>query len=168
MLASFMTAPILASRFPKELRIGSEKSGSYTRLDGYFALRGEAPEGLGGEPIERLEAEDVTIYRGEDPGELAAATVTAVYSTSPGAPLTVPTGEVFLRMAGGVCAKDRSDDFADAGYQVTKTLFYAPNAAWLRARSGDVADGLNGIADLEALADVVNVEPQMLSARFLR
>ena len=162
--------PLLA-RFPESLRVGTERDGSYARQADHFALHGEHVHGGSAEAIERLEAEDITIYRdggGIEGNGLRPETVRAVYSISEGGPLAVPTGEVFVRMTKGVCAKDRVEDLEGAGYEVTKTLFYAPNAAWLRARSGDAADALEGIPRLEALPDVANVEPQMLSARATR
>jgi len=45
---------------------------------------------------------------------------------------------------------------------------YAPNAAWLRARSGEIADALAGTPALDALPDLEAVEPQMLMERARR
>ncbi|MCP3960041.1 MAG: hypothetical protein GY719_19525 [bacterium] len=166
-----MSLDPLVARFPESLRVGTEKDGSYTRQADHFALHGEQRGAAGAQPIERLEAEDITIYRdgeGLEDDSLTPETVRAVYTISEGGPLAVPTGEVFVRMTKGVCAKDRVEDLEGAGYEVTKTLFYAPNAAWLRATSGDAAEALEGIPKLEALPDVANVEPQMLTARALR
>jgi hypothetical protein len=42
---------------------------------------------------------------------------------------------------------------------------YAPHAAWLEAADGSLAQALGGIARLEALSDVENVEPQWLTER---
>ncbi|MEH1949602.1 MAG: hypothetical protein V7K77_21990 [Nostoc sp.] len=55
-----------------------------------------------------------------------------------------------------------------AGYEVTQSLAYAPHTAWLRAKSGKIVDAIAGISQLEAIANVENVEPQMLMERSLR
>lgn len=55
-----------------------------------------------------------------------------------------------------------------AGYEITNSLPYAPHAAWVSAQSGNILDVLVGISRLEAIADVENVEPQMLMARVQR
>lgn len=47
-------------------------------------------------------------------------------------------------------------------YELVESLAYAPQAAWLRAPSGDMADALAGLSRLEQLPDIENVEPQML------
>lgn len=47
-------------------------------------------------------------------------------------------------------------------YELVESLAYAPQAAWLRAPAGDIADALAGLPRLEQLPDVENVEPQML------
>lgn len=46
--------------------------------------------------------------------------------------------------------------------ELVESLAYVPQAAWLRAPSGDIAAALAGLSRLEQLADVENVEPQML------
>jgi len=59
-------------------------------------------------------------------------------------------------------AETRRKELARAGYEVVQLLVYAPQAAWVRARSGGIAEALTSIPALEALAEVENVEPQML------
>ena len=159
------------ARFPPALAVGTEKPGTYTRVEGHFAVRGALPNGLPATPVARLEAEDVVIYRGAAPtaaNGLDPAEVMPVYATGRGAPLSVPTGEVFVRLVDGVAIEDRSERLESAGYAVAKTLAYAPQAAWLRARSGRASDALRGIPALEALPEVASVEPQMLSVRARR
>lgn len=165
-----------SSRFPEQLPIGTEKEGRYVRLSDHFAVRGELPDGVAASPVDRLEAEDITICRGDATArpDLAPGSMCPVYELSVGGgppgggPLAVPTGEVFVRLAADARVEDHRDAFEAAGYEVSKTLSYAPNAAWLRPRSGDAADALHHIPGLEALPEVENVEPQMLSARALR
>ncbi|NJN29890.1 MAG: hypothetical protein HC824_05115 [Synechococcales cyanobacterium RM1_1_8] len=44
-------------------------------------------------------------------------------------------------------------------------LDFAPQGAWVRSRSGTTLDSLQQIDQLRSLADVENVEPQMLMER---
>jgi hypothetical protein len=76
--------------------------------------------------------------------------------------LAVPTGRVFIRFADDIKAGDREAEIRAAGYEVDQQVDYAPNAAWLRARSGSIADALKGIDALRKVTGVENVEPQML------
>lgn len=157
-----------ASGFPEELPIGTEKQGSYSRVPRHFAIQGEVPPEVAASRVDRMEAEDITICQGEAPSAAPGlGSVRPVYALA-GGPLAVPTGEVFVRLAAGERVGDHRAAFEAAGYETSRTLEYAPNAAWLRARSGEAADALNNIPELEALPAVENVEPQMLSSRALR
>jgi len=98
----------------------------------------------------------------------ASATVTPVYSLAPDGRPAVPTGRIFIRFAEGIAVESRRKEIHRAGYEVEQSLPYAPQAGWLRALSGDIADALQGIAALESVAGVENVEPQMLSERAWR
>ena len=91
-----------------------------------------------------------------------------VYVLQPGGTPAVPTGLVFVRFGSGVKPVDRLQDLEKAGYEIEQTLDYAPEAAWVRAKSGDIADALTRIDDLEKIADIENVEPQMLKRRVSR
>ena len=64
--------------------------------------------------------------------------------------------------------EERRAEIEAAGYEMAQALDYAPHAAWVRARSGRIADALNGLRRLEAIPDVENVEPQMLTPRAAR
>jgi len=68
---------------------------------------------------------------------------------------------VFMRFREGVEIASRQKEIEQAGYEIGQSTPFL-NAAWLRPRSGNIADGLTGIPKLEALPDVENVEPQML------
>lgn len=157
--------------FPETLRISTEKMGTYTRVPRHFAVHGALPETPDPEPlglrvVGRLEAEDVTFVRSEDAmRELTSTEPTPVYATSQGGPLAMPTGEIFVRLAPSLNVRDFIVPLEGAGYEVTKTLVYAPQAAWLKARSGSTAEALRRIPNLEALPEVENVEPQMLAIR---
>jgi hypothetical protein len=80
----------------------------------------------------------------------------------------VPTGQIYIRFAEGVAADSRRREIERAGYEIVKTTQYTPHTAWLKSTSGDIAQALSNIHALEGLADVENVEPQMLTARDLR
>jgi hypothetical protein len=107
----------------------------------------------------------IVVFQGE-PDEMAEAAQTGglspVYGLQPGDLPAVPTGRVFVRFAEGVKAESHRQQISQAGYELVESLAYAPQAAWLRSRSGDIADALAGIPALEQLPDVENVEPQML------
>ena len=51
------------------------------------------------------------------------------------------------------------------GYRIARLLAYAPHTAWLEASDGGVQSALSKLGELHQLADVVNVEPQLLAPR---
>ena len=166
-----MTVEELVARFPAEVAVGTDKPGRYLRLADHFALHGEPAGAVAAEAIERLEAEGITLWRGGSDlaaKDLEPAAVSAVYSTVAGSPLAAPTGQVFAQLEKGLRAEDYAADFHSAGYEIVRTIVYAPHAAWLGARTGDAALALRLIPELEALPRVASVEPQMLMSRALR
>ncbi len=96
------------------------------------------------------------------PPPRGAGKLSPVYTLHPGGSMAVPTGQVFIRFADGVNVEERREEIETAGYKIAQKLDYAPNAAWLRASSGSIAEALSGIDKLQKLKDVENVEPQML------
>ena len=88
-----------------------------------------------------------------------------IYALQPGGSSAIPTGLVFVRFKSGVRSTERLREIEDAGYEISETVEYAAEAVWVRAKSGDIADALKGIDELEKIADVENVEPQMLRRR---
>ncbi|NJM58505.1 MAG: hypothetical protein HC857_15275 [Synechococcales cyanobacterium RU_4_20] len=91
--------------------------------------------------------------------------VTPVYATSNGL-AAVPTGQVFVRFAAGVDARDRAAQLQAAGYTTVKVLDFAPQGAWVQA--GSIAASLNQLQSLESLENIEIIEPQMLMERSLR
>lgn len=169
-----MAKPVEFGRYPAELKHSTEQPEIvYHRSGELFAVHGESAEsrpdppvltltGAGGEPIQ--------VYRGEPPPRSARAgspAITPVYERSSRG-VVVPTGRVFVRFRDGVEASRRVADVKGAGYRVTATLAYAPNALWLESGDGSMAAALANIAGLEALDDVVNVEPQLVALRSRR
>ncbi len=169
--------------YPQQLPAGTEpNSPVYTRLPGFYAVHGWRADAPCAEPVQTFEDGAIAIMQGEpDPANAAADPTDAgagatnvagsqrklspVYAQQSGGAagsMAVPTGRVFIRFADAVKVSDRETEIRTAGYELDQKLDYAPNAAWLRARSGNIADALHGIAALRKIADVENVEPQLL------
>jgi hypothetical protein len=158
------------SDFPERVGAGAARAGAwYVRAPGRYAVHHEegGREAPGAEMT--FAREGIAVFRGE-PGEAraGAATSTPVYRLQPDGPLAVPTGKIFLRFREGVEAASRRAEIEVAGYEIIETPPYAPSGAWVCAAGGDVALSLSNIKALEKLADVENVEPQMLVERSQR
>lgn len=158
------------SKFPREVRSSTQPSAKvYTRLPDHYAIHGSR---VNRPPTENAvlamgEGEDrVEIFRGEaEQQKNAPGQVGPVYTLPPGGAPAVPTGRVFIRFKEGVPVERHLREIEQAGYEIAQRLDYAPHAAWLRAHSGEIADALTQIPALEQIADVENVEPQMLMQR---
>lgn len=138
----------------------------YVRLPEHFAVHGPLPETIAPSRVAFLPAEDISICRGAMPdprGMAAGATITPVYASGGSGTPSVPTGLVFLRFADTVVAEGRRDEIERAGYVVADLVAYAPQAAWLRASSGEIADALAHLDRLASLPDVAAVTPQFLA-----
>jgi hypothetical protein len=90
-----------------------------------------------------------------------------VYARGSGSAVVVPTGRLFVRFADAIQATTRADELGRLGLRITQTLSYAPNAAWVESDRG-VGVALSSIEAVEKLADVQNVEPQLLGSRASR
>lgn len=158
------------SDFPERVGAGTGRAGAwYVRAPGRYAVRqGEGPQEASGAEM-TFAREGIAVFRGEPGAARAGATTpTPVYRLQPDGPLAVPTGKIFLRFKEGVEAASRRKEIERAGYEIIETPPYAPSGAWVRAAGGDVARSLSNIKALEKLADVENVEPQMLVERAQR
>jgi hypothetical protein len=160
-----MADPI--DRCPEVLRSGSRPGAPrYRRVDGQFALHGRPMAGLELEVLSRFEGDDIVIARGEPPAPGTSddrLTIGPVYALDPAGAPAVPTGRVLVRFADGVMAQDRKLMLRAAGYTLDRVLPYAPQAAFVTAADADICSALLGITRLESLADMVHVEPEMLS-----
>ncbi|OYD88550.1 hypothetical protein CDG77_23105 [Nostoc sp. 'Peltigera membranacea cyanobiont' 213] len=160
------------SEYPEQIRVGSDFTAvSYTRKSGYYAIHYNQPKTVAPGAILQLN-DGVTgyayaVFSGE-PNPSEPNTLTPIYTVQPNGSLAVPTGLVFIRFAEGVDAESQRELINRAGYEITQSLNYAPHTAWLRARSGNIADAIAGIPQLEAIPKVENIEPQMLMERGLR
>jgi hypothetical protein len=120
---------------------------------------------------EGLEVVDAAGASGTLEGVSGAGTLGPVYRRSPGGEPVVPTGRVLVRFAGTAERAGTADHaavLAAAGYQLTETLGYAPDAVWARASEGGVVGSLSRLDELAAAADVVHAEPELLSERAWR
>lgn len=157
----------LFSGYPQQVRASTARSDlRYVRLPGHFAVHGRVPASWESSVIVLLEEGRIAVCRGEPMPQPASSELVAlspVYAIGPEGPPAVPTGFIFVRFKETIHAAKRRAALAQAGYTVRQILPYAPHAAWVEASSGGIARALTRIASLEALPDVVSVEPQMLS-----
>jgi hypothetical protein len=134
----------------------------------------KASEILPGAPV-RLSADlqladDLIAVHGDEglevvPAAGASGTLGPVYRRTPGGEPVVPTGRVLVRFSG---AADRAGILEAAGYELTETLGYAPDAVWARAAEGGVVGSLSHLDELSAAKDVAHAEPELLSERAWR
>ncbi|MCC5664518.1 hypothetical protein LC653_11475 [Nostoc sp. CHAB 5784] len=163
------------SEYPEQIRVGGDAYDGlrlrtavfYTRKSGYYAIHYNQPRTVATGAILQLNDGAIAIFPGE-PNESEQATLTPIYTLQPNGSVAVPTGLVFIRFAKGVDVKSQREVINRAGYEIVESLDYAPHTAWLRAQSGNIADALARIPELEAIPKVENIEPQMLMERGLR
>lgn len=160
------------SQFPRQIRASSERADlRYVRQPGCFAVHGPVPASWASAVVLLIDDGRIAVCRG-DPGDrvqdFASVTVSPVYALEPNGPPAVPTGLVLVRFGETVRVEDRRGEIERAGYTVKQILSYAPCAAWVAPSAAGIADALAGVDRLEALPDIVNVEPQMLTERVRR
>ena len=160
------------SNYPREIRSGTQRPFTvYTLLPDHYAVHREQADILPSDAATLAMSEAgrmIEVFRGEaDESEQVAsqAEVCPVYALQPGGTPAVPTGRIFIRFKENIPAQERRREIEQAGYEIAQAIVYAPHAAWLRALSGAIVDALTGIPTLEKIADVENVEPQMLMQR---
>jgi hypothetical protein len=163
------------SEYPEEIRVGSDDTAvSYTRKSGYYAIHYNQPKAIAPGAILQLNdgAMSTTgyayaVFSGK-PNQSEQNKLSPIYTVQPNGSLAVPTGMVFIRFAEGVDVESQRKEINRAGYEVVQILSYAPHGAWLRAQSGNIADAIARIPQLQAIPKVENIEPQMLMERGLR
>ena len=164
------------SEYPQQIRFGTEQSAVlYSRKSGYYAVHYKQPGTVAPGAVLQLNDGAIAVFQGEpDEAEnairLASTTGTfgPIYTLQADGSLAVPTGLVFIRFVEGVEVESRREAIKQAGYEIAQSLSYAPQAAWLHAKSGNILDALVGISKLESIPNVGNVEPQMLIERVQR
>ena len=112
-----------------------------------------------------LQKADQSFVRQSGPHD---STKPPVYVLSSGGQPARPTGRVLVRFADPAALARHRKDIEAAGYVIEEVLSYAPQAAWVRAASGNPAEALSAISALERMPEVEEVEPQMLRARALK
>jgi len=154
------------ARFPQRIGVSSQPGAkTYTVMPEFYAVHGRQPGSPAPSAVHLFNEGAIGVFKGspdQDIRRSASDKISPVYSLVPGGSPAVPTGLVFIRFADGVAVEQRTEEIKHAGYEVAESLAYAPNAAWLRARSGSIPDALAGRDTLEKIADVESVEPQML------
>lgn len=153
-----------SSDFPRSIALPGEE-GVYERVNGMYATHDRAAEAAAGEAEMVLADGRVAVFRGDVAD--AGGGGCAVYAT-PGGPLAIPTGRVFIRFRDGVSAEERRPAVEGAGYSVDRIPGYAPQAAWVCSIDGAIGSGLSGLARLRALPDVEHVEPEFLTEKHTR
>lgn len=155
-------------KVPDRVRAGS--AGFFERRHGFYAVRHGSSTRTRESALVELAGDGDERYSVYDGASVAAegADLVPVFSAGKEGPLAVPTGRVFIRLRDGVRPEQRRAELATAGFEIERTLPYAPNAAWLRPTNGGVAEALSRIGRLEALPDMAHVEPQMLLDRDFR
>lgn len=157
---------VLLAGFPRQLRANSRPDAqTYSVVPGHYAVHGQRPDQPAPGAAYYLSEGTIAVFKGSpdqaDP-EPPAEKLSPVYALMPGGSPAVPTGLVFIRFGEGTAVNARAAELERAGYEIAETLPYAPNAAWVRARSGSITDALSGITALEKLPGAESVELQML------
>lgn len=156
--------------YPAKIAVSKEKSDKfYVRLPDYVAVHHE-PNTLKPEAVTTI-GEEISVLRA-DPASIQDSRpdeqLTPVYALGGGERYAVPTGLVFVLLDEGTEIGQCEQQIRNAGYEVVRRLEYAPNSAWLRSRSGEIDEALNGLKKLDAIPQIKNVEPQMLMASVRR
>lgn len=157
----------LFSKFPERIHASSERPHLlYHQVPEHFAIHGPLPVQLTESVLLRFYDQSIAVCQGMPDQELMqtkSMAITPVYSLEPDGPFAVPTGRIFVRFKEGIKAESQNQALASTGYTITDIPLYAPQTAWVCHQSKDVASALTNLSGLEALSNVVNVEPQMLT-----
>jgi hypothetical protein len=157
--------------YPEHLRVGDGGT-TLDRRDDVYAVRRRRSDAttVPADAVALIPDEgpdEFVVYRGR-PDRDASLEIVPVYSAGRDGTLAVPTGRIFVRLREGLKAEERRDQFAAAGFTITKTLSYAPAAAWLEPSGGNAEAGLSSLDALERVRDVAHVEAQVLMERATR
>ncbi len=151
------------SDYPPEIRFSSQEPAVLYRLtSGYYAVHYPQPQAADPNAILQLNDGAIVVFPGTPHN--VSGTVSPLYTLQAKGSLAVPTGLIFIRFSEGVTATSHQAEIKGSGYEIAEIPSYAPHTAWLRSQSGQILAALSGIAKLETIPDVENVEPQMLMA----
>lgn len=155
----------VVSAAPSALEIGgSGATATYTLADDLIASH----DGATASAVLTLEGGAIGVGPVDDVESRNVARAGPVYRHVPSGELAVPTGHVLVRFATGERAEDHETDLADAGFTIEEVLSYAPQAAWVRAASGEISDSLRRLDEVAAVRGVEHVEPQLVSEAHTR
>jgi hypothetical protein len=155
--------------FPQELSVETAHGTMRYRLaDDFYVVPG-TDVGRGQSDVAfYLEEEQLAVCR-RQAGDAARASpnegIGPVYRLGNQGPLAVPTGKVFVRFSERESFADHREDMEQAGFRIIQTLSHAPQAGWVEASSGGIADALGRFGALRRITGVEAVEPQMLMER---
>jgi hypothetical protein len=158
-----MDADSVLAHAPRSVRVKGERGeASYEVDEDLIAIHGGEPSPGA---ILVLEGGEVVVEprAGRRPARPQRGRLGPVYRRAPGGGVAVPTGRAFVRFAPGERAEDHRAELEASGYRLEDVPAYAPHAAWIRHRSGDVATALRGIPRVERIPAVAHVEPQFLA-----
>jgi hypothetical protein len=156
-----------ASVFPDSLVASRENPAlRYRLVKSHFAVHGSERQVDAKDAVLHFAAENIAVHASAKRASVAIApsdSESAVYESTAGGSLSVPTGWIYVRFAKGSKIEDKAAALDAAGYRIVRNLSYAPNAAWVTAADGGVAASVNGISKLDAISGIEEVAPQMLS-----
>jgi hypothetical protein len=157
-------ANALFDGFPRQISLGGSKALVVEQKPGYLALHGEPLPTA--KAVLMFEPERIAVLLGSPSAPLGPTqAISPVYAPKGGESLAIPIGQLFIRFRQGETVAAHRAELEQAGYAIAQELDYAPEAAWLRTRSGSIAEALTGVSRLRAIAAVESVEPQLLMQR---
>lgn len=152
--------------FPARIAVSLPRpQGWWQRQSGFLAVHGAGAAALAMDARAVMQDGAIAIVRDDARAHALVTpgtTLSPVYARASGGRLAVPSGLVFVRLRQGTLAEARRAELERAGYGIDSIPAHAPQSAWLRSLSGDVAMSLGGMEALAALEGVENVEPQMI------
>lgn len=155
----------MSSNYPARLEVRSNE-GAVARYDlaPEFYASSAGPLSADDPLVARLD-ENMAVFEGAAPiGDAEADKIFPVYRAQPSGAFAVPTGRVWVRFAEGVKAEGQQEAMEKLGFSLEESPGWAPQAAWVRASSGEMAEALAASSRLKTLPEVELVEPQILTA----
>ncbi len=153
--------------FPRRILRGPDRAVVFAQKPGWYALHGEPLPTAEG--VLLFEPEAIAVLPGAPAAPLAAGqSLSPVYAQPGSDALAVPTGQLFIRFRPGESALAHRAALEQAGCRIASVPDHAPEAAWLRATSGSIADAFGCLSRLRERPGVESVEPQLLMGRVLR
>jgi hypothetical protein len=157
-MADIRLQPDYCAMCPCTIQANSQ---TYERQINYYAVHYGQPQAAIPGAVMQLNDGAIAVFSGTPPSTISAM-IGPVYATPSGGGVVVPTGQVFIEFATNETVQQHLAAIEQAGYVIHHSLSYAPNAAWLTAKSGQITDALSRLVPLRLIPQVVTVEPEML------